>query len=272
MNSRAFTLSLVIAGIAVFMVNSYIGSRESDFKARYGDEKQVVVATEDILQMEVIDETKLQLINVPSSYVQPGAYNKIEDLFSTIAITGIKKGEQITKQRVEFPGQSTGLAHQIQEGKRAFAVQVSEDQAVAKLIKPGDRVDVISQIDYSGGQKDKVKVHTVLQDVLVLATGLKVSSEVPLVGYQVDKEVKKLNLKTYTNFQTITLELEPHEVQKLVFVIRNASGMYFSLRNNNDRIQEKIGSTRLYDVLGQEDVNEAKTFFLERNQRNERRR
>lgn len=271
MNSRAFTLSLVIAAIAVFMVQSYIEGREADFKSKYGDSRQVVVAKEDILAMDTIDDRKLQLITVPANYIMPGAFTNIEALYNSIAATSIKKGEQITTPRVLYPGEETGLSRQISEGKRAIAIQISEDQAVGKLIKPGDRVDILSMLDYGSGRIELMKVKTVLQDVYVLATGKRVTKEIPLVGMKVDKEIKKLNLNTYNNFNTITLELTANEVQKLIFLQQTSGKIFFSLRNNTDKTIERIGGTKLYDVLG-EDAAEAKAYFAERKKQLEGRR
>ncbi len=270
MNSRAFTLSLVIAGIAVFMVQSYMEGREAEFKAKYGDLVQVVVAKEDINAMDTIDDRKLQIVTVPGSYKMPGAFNQIESLYNTIAATSIKKGEQITSPRVIYPGEQTGLSRQISEGKRAVSIQINEDAAVGKLIKPGDRVDVLSIIDYGSGRIELMKAKTVIQDVYVLATGKRVTKEIPLVG-QIGNEIKKLNLNTYNNFNTVTLELSPNEVQKLLFLQKVGKGVYLSLRNNTDKTIERIGGTKLFDVLG-EDAAEAKTYFAEKKAQSERRR
>ncbi len=272
MNSRAFTLSLVIAGIAVMMVQSYIQGREDHFKSKYGDLKQVVVAKVDIQEMEVIDDSKIQISTVPGKFYMPGAFSTTEGLYNTIAATSIKKGEQITSPRLVRPGSRTGLARQVSEGKRAVSVQISEQESVSKLLKPGDRVDVLSVFNYAGGRMEMTKVKTVLQDVYVLATGKRVTREVPLAGIKVDEEIRKLNLNTYTDFSTVTLELTPDEAQKLIFLMKVGAGIYFTLRNNTDKTRERIGGTKLYDVLGAEDAAEAKAYFAEKRARLERKR
>jgi pilus assembly protein CpaB len=271
MNSRAFTLSLIIALIAVFMVNSYIESQEASFTEKYGDQKQVIVAKEDIKELETIDDRKLEIKTVPNNYLMPGAFTTVEALYNTIAAVPIKKGEQITQPRIIYPGAKSGLSRQISQGKRAFTIGTSRHTAVANLIKPGDRVDIIANIDYSGGRLEKMKVKTVLQDVYILATGKRVTREIPLAKFKVDKEIRKLDLSTYTNFSTVTLELTPTEVQKLAFVVQNGKGYYLSLRNNDDKAVERVGATKLYNVLG-EDAAEAKQYFLEKQQREERKR
>jgi pilus assembly protein CpaB len=269
MNSRAFTLSLVIAAIAIFMVQSYISGRESQFVQEYGNSVPVVVAKTDIKELELIDDRKVRIETVPQKFRSPGAFTKIEELYNTIASVPIKKGEQITNPRITYPGSRSGLSRQISIGKRALSVQVSEGQAVSKLIKPGDRVDVITLVDFAGGRKEKLKVKTVLQDVYVLATGLNVTKEIPLVGMKVDKEIRKMNLNNYTNFNTVTMELTPYEVQKMIFLITAGNGIYLSLRNNDDKKLESISGTKLYDVLG-DDAGEARAYFQQEAERRNR--
>jgi len=262
MNSRAFTTSLLLAAVAVLMIYSYISSRETELQSEYGNQTPVVVAKEDIKELEIIDDRKVQLINVPSKFQMPGHYTRVEDLYNTIAAVPIKKGEQITAPRVTYPGAQSGLSRQISIGKRALSIQVTEGQSVSRLLKPGDRVDILALVDYAAGKKERLKVKTVLQDVLILSTGLYVTNSIPIVNLKNENESRPMKLNSYTNYNTVTLELTPFEVQKMVFLISSGNGIYLSLRNNDDKTIERISATRLYDVLG-EDAAEAKTYFAE---------
>lgn len=262
MNSRAFTTSLLLAAVAVAMIWSYIESRETELQNDYGNQTPVVIAKEDIKELEIIDDRKVELRNVPSKYQMPGHFKRVEDLYNTIAAVPIKKGEQITAPRVTYPGAQSGLSRQISVGKRALSIQVTEGQAVSRLLKPGDRVDVLALVDYASGKKEKLKVKTVLQDVLILSTGLFVTNSVPIVNLQTENESRQMKLNSYTNYNTVTIELTPFEVQKMVFLVSAGNGIYLSLRNNDDKTIERISATRLYDVLG-EDAAEAKTYFAE---------
>lgn len=270
MNSRAFTTSLILALLAVFMIYSYIDSRETELQGEYGNQTPVVVAKEDIKELEIIDDRKVQLINVPSKFQMPGHFKRVEDLYNTIAAVPIKKGEQITVPRVTYPGAQSGLSRQISIGKRALSIQVSEMQSVSRLLKPGDRVDVLTMVDYASGKKERLKVKTVLQDVLILSTGLYVTNSVPIINLKNENDSRQMKLNSYTNFNTVTLELTPFEVQKMVFLITAGNGIYLSLRNNDDKTIERISATRLYDVLG-EDAAEAKTYFAEQMARENKR-
>lgn len=273
MNSRAFTTSLILAAVAVLMIYSYISSRETELVSEYGNMTPVVVAREDIKELEIIDDRKVRLENIPAKFQMPGHFSRVEDLYNTIAAVPIKKGEQITVPRVTYPGAQSGLSRQISIGKRALSIQVTEGQAVSRLLKPGDRVDILALVDYAAGKKEKLKVKTVLQDVLVLSTGLYVTNSVPVInvrGGTGESEPRQMKLNSYTNYNTVTLELTPFEVQKMVFLVSAGNGIYLSLRNNDDKTIERISATRLYDVLG-EDAAEAKTYFAEQGARETKR-
>jgi pilus assembly protein CpaB len=263
MNSRAFTTSLILAAVAVLMIYSYISSRETELVSEYGNMTPVVVAREDIKELEIIDDRKVRLENIPAKFQMPGHFKRVEDLYNTIASVPIKKGEQITVPRVTYPGAQSGLSRQISIGKRALSIEVTEGKAVSRLLKPGDRVDILALVDYAAGKKERMKVKTVLQDVLVLSTGLYVTNSVPIVNIKGENNnSRQMKLNSYTNYNTVTLELTPFEVQKMVFLISAGNGITLSLRNNDDKNIERISATRLYDVLG-EDAAEAKTYFAE---------
>lgn len=265
MNTRAFTLALLISFLAMFMVYTYIEDQENSIKQRYGTERTVVVAKTDIKELELIDDSKLAVKSVPQNFVSPGAFTNQKELENTVATVPILKGEQITKPRVTYPGAKTGLSRQVSVGKRAIAIGINEIQGVSKLIKPGDRVDIIAGIDYAAGRPDKKKTQTVLQDVLVLSTGMSMTNSIPIIGVKTPDVIKKLNLSTYTRYNTITVELNPFEVQKLLHITKNMnSEIYLSLRNNTDKEVLNINSSNIYDVLGGDSRNEVKKYFMDK--------
>ena len=265
MNTRAFTLALIISLFSMFMVYTYIEDEKSVINQKYGTSASVVVAKVEIKELELIDDSKVTVQSVPSSFVQPGAFRKIDELENTVATVPILKGEQISKPRVTYPGTGTGLSRQVSSGKRAFAMNITDESAVSRLIKPGDRVDIISAVDFSSGRKDFQKIMTILQNVYVLSTGRSITNNLPLYGVQTPREITAMRVPTYTQYNTITLELDPYQVQKLTHVLKfGGRRVDLSLRNNNDNDIINIKPTRLFDVLG-EDAAEARTYFSEQN-------
>ncbi len=255
MNNRAFTISFVVAFLAVAMVYSYVDSTEESYKLMYGTEKAVVIAKKNIKELDILDESNLTLINVPAKFVQPGSSANINDFKGVLAIAPINEGEQITRTKVTMLGARTGLARQIAVGKRAVTIRVNDETGVAKLLKPGDRVDVLSTIDPSGsGNKLFLETRTILQDVLILATGKFVTNTVPGI-YESDpfkQETKTMvKLQEYTQYSNITLEVDPFQAQTLVYAAKNLD-IYLSLRNNDDNLKDELGKTMMKDLMGKD--------------------
>lgn len=262
MNTRALTLALVIAGFAMMMVYTYIEDQRAAMIRDYGTQSSVIVAKVDIQELDLIDDSKIEVKTVPENFLSPGHFKSVKDLENTIATVPIIKGEQITKPRVTYPGIKTGLSRQVSVGKRAVAINITERDAVGRLIKPGDRVDVLAAIDISqGSRKDLQKTRTILQDVLILSTGMSMTNSIPIYGVETPKVIRTMNLNTYTTYNTITLELDPYDVQKLSFIQAYGGGtLSLALRNNADKEPVRLKATQIYDVLG-EDASEAKIFF-----------
>jgi pilus assembly protein CpaB len=256
MNNRAFTISFVVAVLAVSMVYSYVSSTEEEFRKMYGTDQSVVVAKKNIHELDMLDETNLTIVPVPKKFVQPGTSASINDFKSALAIAPINEGEQITKTKVTQLGARTGLARQIAVGKRAVTVRIGDETGVAKLLKPGDRVDVLSTIDPSGsGNKLFLETRTILQDVLVLATGKYVTNTVPGI-LETDPmkdggDKTTVKLSTYTAYANITLEVDPFQAQTLVYAAKNLD-IYLALRNNDDNLKEDLGKTMMKDLMGKE--------------------
>lgn len=264
MNNKALTMSLLMAVIAVFFVQSYVSSIEDEAKKKFGTEVLVLKAKQNIKEMDTFNETMVELVSIPKRFLEPGAYswetNKEneeitkakKDIVGSIAIVPIKKGEQITSNKMTQPSMRTGLAPQITPGRRAIAVPVNEISGVAKLLKAGDRVDLIAVLDLGGGKENKI-AKTILQDVVVLSTGRAVNNNVARVleadAYGGKDKVRSL-AEDFT-FTSVTLEVDPAQAQAIALVLGNGdNALTLSLRNNDDTDRTNMGATVFTDVVG----------------------
>jgi pilus assembly protein CpaB len=264
MNNRALTLSLFAAAVAIFFVSTYVGSIEEEAKKKYGTEILVIVASKDIKEMETITETSLEFTLIPKKYLEPAAVSvkKDEDdkgtskalkgVAGTIAIVPIKKGEQLTYNKITEPSMRTGLATQIAPGRRAISVPVNEVTGVSKLIKPGDRVDLIAIIDMGQGKENKF-AKTVLQDVVVLSIGRYITNNAArLVEAEPGGGGKDRirNLSEDFSFASVTFEVEPAQAQVVALLLANGDPLTVSLRNNDDVDRTNVQSIFMSEVLG----------------------
>ncbi len=264
MNNKALTLSLVMGVLAVFFVQSYVSSIEDEARKKFGTEVLVITARRDIKEMETVNETMLEFKLIPKRFLEPAAISlekKEEDketsrtlkgLAGTVAVVPVKKGEQITYNKLNEASIRTGLAPQIAPGRRAIAVPVNETSGVAKLVKPGDRVDLLAIIDMGGGKENKI-AKTILQDVVVLSIGRYVSNNVartveadPFGGPN-----KIRSLVEDFSFASVTLEVEPIQAQMIALILAGGdSAITLSLRNNDDTDRVNVPSTVFGDLLG----------------------
>ena len=256
MNNRAFTVSFIVAVFAVAMVYSYVTSTEESYRQLYGAERVVVIAKRDIKELDQLDDTNLTTKSVPQTFVQPGTSPNPKEFAGALAIAPIMKDEQVTRSKVTQVGSRTGLARQVAMSKRAVTVRVNDETAVAKLLKPGDRVDVLANVDPTGsGNKLAIETRIILQDVLVLATGKYVTNTVPGI-FETDPfkagEKNKIRLSEYTQYPNVTLEVDPFEAQKLVFASTQLGGVYLVLRNNDDPSKEEFPKIRMQDLMGKD--------------------
>jgi len=252
--TRNLWLSIAAGVFAAFLLYSWSQEKRAEYNKKYGSLKTVVIAKEDIAEMRTIYDTMLTTIERPSEFVDPDAVSNPDEIVGNVAAVPIKKGQVLVKNSLLTPGPDTGISLQIAPGKRAVTLPVDEVRGVAKLIRPGDRVDILAAVDTGKGINQKREVQTLLQDVVVLAAGVNIMNNIPRV-FELDSSGKSLSqiaLTGDTKYSTITIEATQKEAQDLVYILSTAPGnLYFTLRNPNDRtIPPRLPTSSAESVLG----------------------
>lgn len=247
MNNKALSMSMILALFAMFMVWSYVDGLESELKRKYGTAQTVLVATQDISEFTPIAETMLEPREIPKKYVSPGhkAGKELAGLLrdGAIAASPIMKGEQITESKITYPGTRTGLARQVSKGKRAIGIPVDDVTGAGRLIKPGDRIDLLASVKVGKGNSSR-EVRTILQNVYVLAVGKNITNNVPLANVRDSRNKRTLvKLHEYTNYNTLQVEVKPKDAQKVVYYLSLQQRLFAILRNNDDRGIKPVGVT-----------------------------
>lgn len=161
-----------------------------------GSERLVLVSAKAIEVATKITDSMLTTTKVPETLVPANAFTDSQALVGRVSAMTISPGVPITTTMLAPPGAEPGLAAIIPRGHRAVAVSVNEESAVGGFILPGAHVDV-STVD----EKTRTS-KLIIQDVEVGAVGQSLS-EVGTDG------------KTTRITKSVTLFLEPHEVQVL---------------------------------------------------------
>ncbi|MFP5518338.1 MAG: Flp pilus assembly protein CpaB [Bdellovibrionia bacterium] len=236
--SRNLMISIFAGIFATFLMYSYSQEKKAEYDKKFGKTRRVVIAKEDIQEMQTIYDTMLEVSEMPEQFVHKDAIILPEEIVGNVAAVPIKKGQVIATNHLLTPGPDTGIALQVAPTMRAITIPVDEVRGVAKLIRPGDRVDIFAAVDSGRGVNSRREVVVLQQDVPVLATGISVVNNIPRT-FEVDasgKRVTQMNLTGDTKYNTITVEVGLKEAQDLFYILSTAPGnLFLALRNPNDR-------------------------------------
>lgn len=249
--TRTLWISVGAALFAVFLLYSYTQEKSAELTKKFGAKQRVVVANQDIMEMNTIDETMLQVIERPVDFIEPEAISNPELAVGKVALAPIKKDEQVLESKIMEPGPVTGLSLQVAPTKRAVTIPVDEMRGVGKLLKPGDRVDIVAALDVGNGPTQRREVKTLMQDVIILATGLKIFNELPRLHEKQGREDFIKNIRGDTSFTNITVEVSPQEAQELIYILSTSPGaLFLTLRHPSDRTPRRMASSTIESVLG----------------------
>ena len=244
-------VSVAAAIFAAFLIFSYTQEKTEEISKVFGIQTSIVVASTSINEMQTIQENMVELVQVPKKFAQPGSAKQIEDVVGLVALAPIQEGEQLLTNKVILPGPETGLSLQVSPGRRAITIPINEQRAVGRLLKPGDRVDLVVTVDLNSGSGRKRYIKTLLQDIVILATGLSVVNELPRIREEIGGTDYIKNLRVENKFSSVTIEASPEETQKIIYLLStDPDSMYFTLRHPSDNSFLALKQTELADVLG----------------------
>lgn len=222
-NPRAFLFALAVALVATFAQCRYVREREEDLL--YETEPlKTLVATRDIPANVRLDETMVQLVEVPRRWQQPKALASVDEIADQISAVPIFKDEQIVSTKL-VTADEAGLAFYVPKGYRAVSLAVDVFNAVGGHLKPGNHVDVLGTFDFGTGEKMDLRTITLMQDVWVLAVvddiGRPTSASVrrlPPEGEEDEYEMEgeEPPSEQLSRQATISVAVKPSDAQKLV--------------------------------------------------------
>ena len=255
--SRTLWLSVGAAIFAMVLLWSWSQKTREQVEKKFKSNQRVVVAAKDINMLQTLDESMLDIVERPGDFIEPEAVNDPQNVIGQVAATPIKKGEQLLQTKLLAPGPETGLSMEVVPGKRAVTIPVDDMRGVSRLIRPGDRIDVLTAVDSGQGTTTKREVRTLLQNVVVLATGLHVRNNLPR-RIELDangKTVTQINFSSYSNYTMITIEANPEDSQKLVYVMSlNPGNIFVTLRNRSDQYITNLPSIGSDTILGKPEI------------------
>lgn len=218
----SLVLALVFAVAGSSLIYKWMTGQESQsVVAKEQEKRQVMVAKVDLPWGTLLTPEKLKQKLYLKDNIPEGSFPELSKVEGRVLIAPVKRNEVILEGKLA-PDSVTkgGVAAVVSKGKRAIAVKGNKVLGLAGFIQPGDRVDVLVTLKVPGApDKEKDISKTVLEDILVLATGTQVEKKKGEEPAQVD---------------VFTLEMAPEEAEKLALASTQGT-LHFALRNVIDK-------------------------------------
>ena len=243
MESKKIVILAVLVGLLGMFFSYYFLKKKESQLLQGMQMKSVLVATKDIPPKTKLTRNFFTVEQIPERYMLPKAVaiNKptdIDRVINKINVVPISAGQQIIMSEIVPPSEEIGLSVNVPPNMRAMILQVNNIDMI-DLLKPNDRVDIITVFSAQHATKGKVKVAaTILQDVLVVG----VSKDLGMVQEDVDSFKKKKSgdsdkSKTLA-MMTVSVALKPEQVQILALA-QSQGDIVLSIRSSNDHEQQQ---------------------------------
>lgn len=272
-NKKAILIALICLMISIFLISGYLSVKEKELTDQFGPLVDVVVANVDIPEYAIIQSSMLTTIKVHKRFRQPLTVESPTEVAGKATYVPIAADEQVTLTKLVHQDGRPVLDRQLEKKMRAITIMVSQASGVGKLIRPGNRVDLLIGVNYDRNARGIFEVKTLFQNVTVLATGKHIQNEVPtrvnrdLLNYieEANQKIKRRDLfggsqealstsRPDDNYNHVTLQLPTDDAEKLLFLMGKYGdkAIYLTLRNTTDPGTEKLATTLLDEVLGQD--------------------
>ncbi len=251
--SKNLWIAVIFAVVAAGLLYSHIQEKNKEVTKKYGAKTTVVFAKVGISEMAPINETQIELREMPVEFISPSSVTDPNEIIGMVALVSFKAGEQLLRNKITKPSPLTGLSLQVSPGKRAITIPVDDMRAVAKLLKPGDRIDILAAVSVGSGQNRRKEVKPIMQTVPILATGVQIANELPVL-YEKNRKGDAVIIKNLTrniNFNSVTIEASPIEAQKIFFILnQNPKNLMIILRHPSDTGPVSVRTTTSESILG----------------------
>lgn len=222
MERKGVLIPLVLAIAAALIYMMVLHTREKQLARSY-ENATVLVARVDIPERTLLKPDLVAQKAVPRKFIAQDCFeiktqSDVKLISNLVTRVRVPKGNQITKSALTALSPTSGLSVKIPPGYRGAVVPVDTD--LMRLVKVGDRVDVLVTFDalMADNRKEKVTA-TILQNVLVLSVGADLGQGMTAKHFQ-EKEKKDKQLAAFAEKGVLGVALNPNEAQYLALAMK----------------------------------------------------
>jgi len=248
--NRTWLMLLAAIGLALlatFLTTRYLASREASIEAelaaraqRGGPKVAVVVPIADTPAGMVLGDNNVAAREVTADLVYPNAIlaNDFDKYKGQALIKPVLKGRPLLK--TDLKPEIADFSGTLEDGIRAMTVDIDELNAVAHMVQPGNRVDLMLAMQREEGGQTVVPF---MERMKVLATGQRVVQE---------SDEKTPGARKTSTYSTLTLEVTPTQAGRLTLA-QSIGKLRYVLRNEKDEgsVDFSVNAQNIFDEISQ---------------------
>lgn len=222
MERKGVLIPLLLAIGAAVVYLMALTSREKALSRSY-ENATVLVARVDIPERTLLKEDLVVTKAVPRKFMAQDSIeiktpSDIKLISNLVTRVRIPKGNQVVQSGLTSLSPTSGLSVKIPPGYRGAVVPV--DTELLKLVKPGDRVDILVTFDalMADNRKEKVTA-TILQNVLVLGVGSDLGQGQTAAQFG-EKAKSDAQTAAFAEKGILSVALNPNEAQYLALAMK----------------------------------------------------
>jgi pilus assembly protein CpaB len=168
-------VAVALAGVSAFAAVNYLSSADSRALGN-AEMVEVFMVKKDITKgfpgEQALDEGYVVKDRIPRKYYPAKAVVNSQTLRGKVALAPIPAGLPVVDGAFVDPRVATvSFAQRIDKGMEAITISVSDTQGVARLVVPGDHVNMILTLPENPADENTTKSQFVLKNIEVLAVG-----------------------------------------------------------------------------------------------------
>ena len=217
MEKKGMLIPMLMALVAAMIYWWLLTSKERAMSAQM-ETATVLVAKFDLPARTIMNVDLVETRQMPRMYLEQDAYevrsqSDLKLVTNLVTAIRIPKGNQLTQSSLVTLSPEAGLSVKVPPGYRGCLLPMEND--LLRLVKPGDRVDILVTFDAVMGDNRKEKVTaTILQNVLVLGVGSNLGQGMSSAQAKAKEKSESVD-QSFSDKMGMSLALNPNEAQYL---------------------------------------------------------
>ena len=217
MEKKSMLVPVLLALFAALIYWWLLTSKQREMSAQL-ERATVLVAKFDLPPRTIMNVDLVETREMPRMYLEQDAYevrsqSDLKLVSNLVTAIRVPKGNQLTQSALVTLSPEAGLSVKVPPGYRGCVLPLDND--LLRLVKPGDRVDILVTFDAVMGDNRKEKVTaTILQNVLVLGVGSNLGQGLSIAQAK-GKAKEETADQAFSDKMGLSLALNPNEAQYL---------------------------------------------------------